>query len=85
MREAGKAGLTMWTSIYMAQSRGSVLKVKELLDASGIPACVRPIRNGGAGSVVQSAARDSDDGYYELLVPETEAQLAHTILIENGY
>lgn len=63
----------MWTVIYMAQTKESVLKVQELLSSSNLAVRVRPVGNG------------TDDGYFEILVPETEAQLAHTILIKNGY
>lgn len=63
----------MWTVIYMAQTKESVLKVQELLSAAELAVRVRPV-GGGSG-----------DGYFEILVPETEAQLAHTILIKNGY
>ena len=63
----------MWTVIYMAQTKEAVLKVQALLAASELAVRVRPV--GGA----------SEKGYFEILVPETEAQLAHTILIKNGY
>ena len=63
----------MWTVIYMAQTKESVLKVQELLTSANLAVRVRPV-GGGA-----------EDGYFEILVPETEAQLAHTILIKNGY
>jgi hypothetical protein len=63
----------MWTVIYMAQSRESVLKVQELLAAAEFAVRVRPVGEGG------------DSGYFEILVPETEAQQAHTLLIKNGY
>lgn len=64
----------MWTVIYMAQTKESVLKVQALLADANLAVRVRPVG--------ESA---SDDGYFEILVPETEAQLAHTILIRNGY
>ena len=63
----------MWTVIYMAQSKESVLNVQKLLIAEKLAVKVRPVGNG------------SDNSFFELLVPETEAQLAHTILIQNGY
>ena len=63
----------MWTVIYMAQTKDSVLKVQELLAAAELAVRVRPVGEGGK------------DGFFEILVPETEAQLAHTILIKNGY
>ncbi len=62
----------MWTVIYMAQTKEAVLKVKEILDEATLAVRVRPVG-------------DSDEGYFEILVPETEAQQAHAILIRNGY
>lgn len=64
----------MWTVIYMAQTKESVLKVQQILEKASLAVRVRPVGGGGA-----------DDGYFEILVPETESQLAHTILIQNGY
>ena len=63
----------MWTVIYMAQTKESVLKVQEMLAEESLAVRVKPVGEG------------ADDGYFEILVPETEAQLAHTILIRNGY
>lgn len=57
----------------MAQTKDSVLKVQELLAQNGLAVRVRPVGEG------------AEDGYFEILVPETESQLAHTILIKNGY
>lgn len=63
----------MWTVIYMVQTKVSVLRVQELLTAEKVAVRVRPVGDG------------AEDGFYEILVPETEAQLAHTILIKNGF
>ena len=63
----------MWTVIYMAQTKESVLKVQEILAEASLAVRVKPVGEG------------ADDGYFEILVPETEAQLAHAILIRNGY
>jgi hypothetical protein len=63
----------MWTVIYMAQNKEPVLKVQQILTQANVAVKVRPV-GGGA-----------DDGYFEILVPETEAQLAHKILMRNGY
>lgn len=65
----------MWTVIYMAQSKESVLKVQKLLAESSLAVRVRPVGEG----------EGAEDGYFEILVPETETQLAHAILIRNGY
>lgn len=63
----------MWTVIYMVQTKVSVLKVQELLTAEKVAVRVRPVGDGG------------ESGFFEILVPEPEAQMAHTILIKNGY
>jgi hypothetical protein len=63
----------MWTVIYMAQTKEPVLKVQELLSQAGLAVKIRPVGEG------------AEDGYYEILVPETESQLAHTILLKSGY
>jgi hypothetical protein len=63
----------MWTVIYMAQSKESVLKVQEILAEASLAVRAKPVGEG------------ADDGYFEILVPETEVQLAHAILIRNGY
>jgi hypothetical protein len=62
----------MWTVIYMAQTKDSVLKVQDLLSAAGLAVRVRPVGEGG------------ENGFFEILVPETEAQLAHSLLIKSG-
>lgn len=56
----------------MAQSKEAVLKVQSLLSAENIAARTRPMGEEG-GEV-----------FFEILVPEAEIQLAHTILISNG-
>jgi hypothetical protein len=50
-----------------------VLKIQKLLTAVELAVRVRPVGEG------------AEDGFFEILVPETEAQLAHAILIKNGY
>ncbi|MDR3551655.1 MAG: hypothetical protein P4L75_00895 [Clostridia bacterium] len=56
----------------MAQTKDMVLKVQDLLAAQGLAVRTRPVGENG------------DSGFFEILVPETEVQLAHTILIKNG-
>lgn len=62
----------MWTVIYMSNEKAEVLKIQELLDKASLAVKVRPLAGG-------------DGSYIEILVPETEAQIAHEILIKNGY
>lgn len=63
----------MWTVIYMAQTKESVLEVQSLLENDKIAVRIKPLCDG------------TSDGYYEILVPETETQQAHGVLIKNGY
>lgn len=63
----------MWTVIYMALTKESVLEVQNILTDASLAVRVKPVGDGDT------------KGYYEILVPETETQLAHNILISNGY
>jgi hypothetical protein len=61
----------MWMVIYMAKSKELILRVRDILVDTGIAVRVRPISD--------------SDGYYEILVPETEVQIAHEKLIKHGF
>ena len=63
----------MWTVIYMAKTKDSVIEVQKILEQESLAVRIRPVGEG------------TDDGFFEILVPETEAQLAHAVLIRNGY
>jgi hypothetical protein len=63
----------MWMVIYMAKSKELIFRVRDILADAGIAVRVRPINN------------NEIDGYYELLVPETEVQIAHEKLIKHGF
>jgi uncharacterized protein YqgV (UPF0045/DUF77 family) len=63
----------MWTVIYMAKSKELIARVQAILNDSGLAVRVNPI------------ASDVIDGYFEILVPEIEAQNAHMKLIRFGY
>jgi hypothetical protein len=61
----------MWMVIYMAKGKELILRVRDILVDTGIAVRVRPISD--------------SDGYYEILVPETEVQIAHEKLIKHGF
>lgn len=65
----------MWTVVYMAQSREIASKLQELLVNEGILVKLRPV----------SKNHENNDNYYEVLVPESEIEEAHSVIIERGY
>jgi menaquinone-dependent protoporphyrinogen IX oxidase len=65
----------MWTVVYMAQSKDIASKLQELLANDGILVKLRPI----------SKNHENNDNYYEVLVPESEVEEAHSVIIEKGY
>lgn len=65
----------MWTVVYMAQSKDIAAKMQELLSNDGILVKLRPV----------SKNIENSDNYFEVLVPETEVDEAHNVIIENGY
>lgn len=62
----------MWTVVYMAQDRESVERLQQLLEQQSILVMVRP---------VNKQATD-DDCCYEVLVPESEVEQTHNIIID---
>ena len=65
----------MWTVVYMAQSKDIATALEQILTKEGILVKLRPI----------SKSHDSNDNYYEVLVPEAEGEEAHSVIIEKGY
>lgn len=65
----------MWIVVYMAQNKQQVLKLRDVLEKAGMLVKIRPAVN----------EPDSEDNCYELLVPETEAAEAHSIIIDTGF
>ncbi len=65
----------MWTVVYMAQSREIASKLQVLLSEEGILVKLRPI----------SKNPENNDNYYEVLVPESEIEEAHSVIIEKGF
>lgn len=71
--EKGRAN--MWTVVYMAQSKEIVMKLQEILEKEGLLVKIRPI----------SKNLENNDNYYEVLVPESEVEEAHSIIIDTGF
>lgn len=65
----------MWTVIYIAQNKKMADKIEKLLTEEGMLTKVQPV----------SKKLENEDGYYEVLVPEGEAEEAQNILYETGY
>jgi hypothetical protein len=65
----------MWTVVYMAQSKEIVDKLQGILEREGLLVKVRPI----------SKNQNNKDNYYEVLVPESEVEEAHSIIIDTGF
>ena len=63
----------MWTVVYMTQSEEAVNLVTEILNENQLLYKIRPV-----GSAVDGGS------CFEILVPETEINEAHNIIIENN-
>jgi hypothetical protein len=59
----------------MAQSKEIVIKLQQVLEKEGLLVKIRPI----------SKNLDNNDNYYEVLVPESEVEEAHSIIIDTGF
>lgn len=64
----------MWTVIYIAKNKKSAERTQEVLAKEGMLAKIQPVNKGA----------DKEDGYYEVLVPEGEAEDAQNIIYEAG-
>lgn len=65
----------MWTVIYMLQSMEDAEKLKLLLEEANILVKIRPV----------TKAAEGEANAYEILIPETEKEEAHKIIIGSGY
>ncbi|MGI6112516.1 MAG: hypothetical protein ACOYEJ_00160 [Mahellales bacterium] len=65
----------MWMVVYIAQNKSKADKVKDLLFKEGFLVKLKPIYKNVS----------SEDNYYEILVPQSEAREVHDILMEQGY
>ncbi|NLC43792.1 MAG: hypothetical protein GX783_05865 [Clostridiales bacterium] len=65
----------MWKVVYMARTKDIADSINNLLSREGFWIKLKPVyRNVSI-----------QDNYYEILVPESEAEEVHAILMENGY
>lgn len=62
----------MWTVVYIAGNRVQAEMLKNILQEEGLLATIRPVGISQIG-----------DGMFEVLVPESEAEEAHSILCER--
>lgn len=64
----------MWTVVYLAKNKKMADKVSNLMSREGVLVRVQPV----------SKNTDDEDGYFEILVLESEVEEAHNILYELG-
>ena len=64
----------MWTVVYMAQNKEIAENLQTVLTDEGILVKLKPVSN-----------RESSDNYFEILVPESEVEESHNIIIEKGF
>ncbi len=62
----------MWTIVYISQNMETVKEIKELLEASEILVMMRTV------------SEEEGQGSFEILVPETEVEQAHNIIINHS-
>lgn len=63
----------MWTVVYMAQNKENIEKLQHILEEKNILVMVRSVNR----------EDENEDGYYELLVPESEVEQTHSIIIDE--
>ena len=63
----------MWIVVYTAQTKETAEQVAHYLEEAGLLFKVRPI----------AAAADSENACFDVLVPESEAEQAHNVLIDR--
>jgi len=65
----------MWTVVYLAKNKKMADKVSSLMTQEGVLVKVQPV----------SKNTGDEDGYFEILVLESEVEEAHNILYELGF
>lgn len=65
----------MWTVVYLAKNKKIADKISQLITREGVLVKLQPV----------SKNTGDEDGYFELLVLESEIEEAHNILYELGY
>lgn len=64
----------MWTVVYLAKNKVMADKVSNLMSQEGVLVKIQPV----------SKNTGDEDGYFEILVLESETEEAHNILYEKG-
>ena len=62
----------MWTVVYIARTKDMADKLQKILEDDGMLVKVRPI----------CKSTDGSDTSYEVLVPESEVEQAHGLIID---
>lgn len=65
----------MWKVVYMTQTKDIADHIHDLLAEEGFLIKIKPVYKNVS----------DQENYYEILVPQTEVQEVHTILMENGF
>lgn len=65
----------MWTVVYIAQTKQIAEELGEFLTKEGILVKLRSMNKN----------QETSSDYYEILVPESDVEEAHGIIIEKGY
>jgi len=65
----------MWAVVYVATNRTVAEELKEFLTKEGFLVKIRMLNKKG----------QKENGYYEILVPEAEAEEVHGILLNKGF
>jgi hypothetical protein len=69
-----KEAAGMWTVVYLAKNKVMADKVSNLMSQEGVLVKIQPV----------SKNTGDEDGYFEILVLESETEEAHNILYEKG-
>ncbi len=75
MIRAAERVISMWTVVYMAKNKEIAEKLLAELEKNGMLVKIRPITKGAQNA----------EGSYEVLVPESEVELAHSVIIDTGF
>jgi len=70
-----EGGKSMWMVVYMAQTKETAEQIRNVLTAEGFLVKLKPVYKNVS----------SEENYYEILVPKSEANEAHDILMEKGF
>jgi hypothetical protein len=65
----------MWVVVYMAQGKDTADKIRDILTQEGFLIKIKPVYK----NVV------SENNYFEIMVPKSEAHEVHKLLVEYGY